>query len=223
MHFESDLIDAVFCGIFGFFLPIRDKHVVPLIIEDMEKILRPRAGDPVGCFIFGRTAGAAREGDDHRDFEFVGKHAGAFEIFMEFSGDFFIGMDGVAVCGQSGNLDIVFLKEILKGLQFALIGEKLLAVAMALAGKSAGTDFDSFDAQAFDIGKHIFKRTVIKRNGDESYFHGNYFLSYFLDRIASAIIIHEVSGNFKYFLIDLTIFLFIFSDTACAVSGFAVF
>jgi len=38
MHFESDLIDAVFCGIFGFFLPIRDKHVVPLIIEDMEKI-----------------------------------------------------------------------------------------------------------------------------------------------------------------------------------------
>ena len=133
---------------------------------------------------------------------------------MELSGDFFIGMDGIAVCGQSGNLDIVFLKEILKGLQFALIGEKLLAVAMALAGKSAGTDFDSFDAQAFDIGKHIFERTVIKRNGDESYFHGNYFLSYFLDRIASVIIIHEVSGNFKYFLIDLTVFLFIFSDTA---------
>lgn len=114
VHFESDLINAVLCGIFGLFLPIRDEHVVPLVIEDMEKILRPRASDPVRSLIFGRTTGAAGESNDHRNFEFVCENAGTFEIFMEFCSDLFIGMDGVAMGRKCRNFDIVLFKEILE-------------------------------------------------------------------------------------------------------------
>ena len=53
VHLKGDLGDAMLLGKGGGLLPIGNQNLVPLVVEDLSKIVRPGAGDPVGGLICG--------------------------------------------------------------------------------------------------------------------------------------------------------------------------
>ena len=88
-------LHAVSLGKRGGLFPVRNELFAPLPVKDLEKIIRPRAGDPVGVFRALAVTGAAGEADHRVDAELFGKQYGIFEIGVIRRGGFCVGMQDV--------------------------------------------------------------------------------------------------------------------------------
>src|SRR5262245_21699986 len=73
MHFQADLLDALAAGPIGGLRPVRDHDPVPLVLENLQVVGRPRAGDPVWAAVTGCAAWASTKGDDGVDLQLSGE------------------------------------------------------------------------------------------------------------------------------------------------------
>ena len=158
MHFKSDMLEAVGFTELCFFLPIRNKNFVPLVIKDFKKILGPRAGYPVGMLGFGAIAGTAGECYNRIHTKlFCQKHR-ISEICTPSSRLFFIGVNGIAVYGQSLYGHSEFFYGSLEFFKGFFIVKKHLGVAMSFAGISAAAQLKRFYADRAEIFKRFAER-----------------------------------------------------------------
>lgn len=157
---ESDAAYAVFERKFGCLLPIRNKHVIPLIIENRKILLGPCAGRPVRHLIAGSAAGTAGECDHGIKSELLGEKNGVDKIVMVTLCLGLVGMHGVAVARKSAKLDIVFLESILEFFEIRGRRKKLLRIAVSLAGVSARADLGSLYAESLELCESLFKRIL---------------------------------------------------------------
>ena len=110
VHFERDFLHSVLCRKFNRLFPIGDKHLIPLVIENIEIFRRPCAGYPVGLLSGRIAAGATGEGYDTLDADLSGKNASSFEVFFKFGCDFLVGVNTVAVHRNCRNSRIILFE-----------------------------------------------------------------------------------------------------------------
>ena len=157
MHFKGDLLDTDLLCQSGGFLPIGDQNAFPLPFQNVKIFRRPRTGDPVGIFGFFTVTGTTGEADDRVRTEFNGDLHRVHEFLVEFRGDFFIRMYGVAVAGNRGNFHIVFFEKCSQGFELFGIAEVFLGIQMCLAGITTRTDLKAVNAKLFQICEGFFK------------------------------------------------------------------
>jgi len=90
-------MDPVFARILCRLFPVRNDHLVPLVLENLMVFGRPAIGGPIGHLVPGRAAGTAGESDNDRNLELLGKSHRAAERFRIALGYPAVGMHGVAV------------------------------------------------------------------------------------------------------------------------------
>ena len=137
VHFQRDLLNAVRRGEGGRLFPVGDQHVVPLILQCGAEIRRPGAGDPVWGFVQRAAAGAAAEPHDAADAQLLRQQYGAYEIVVIRLRDRSVGVYGVAVHAQRGNLQPVPPEGFLERAQFLFVVQQYGGVAVRLAGIAA--------------------------------------------------------------------------------------
>src|SRR5213594_2427525 len=62
MHLERDFFDSVLARKLDRFLPIRNRHLSPLVFQNLQEIRRPRARHPIRLFVAWRATRTAAEG-----------------------------------------------------------------------------------------------------------------------------------------------------------------
>ena len=97
MHFQSDLSNAVLSGEGRRFPPIGNEDLVPLVVQNLLKILRPGTGDPVGIVGVRIAAGAAGKGVDSAEPQPLGQQDRVPYGFIIGPGRLRIGMDRIAM------------------------------------------------------------------------------------------------------------------------------
>ena len=113
MHLDGDL-HAVVGGEFPVLAPVGSDDFVPLPVEDLEVVGRPRAGDPVGRGRVRGVAGASGEIDDDGDAELFGEQDRFATDFAVFLGARRVGMQRVAVAAERADADAVVFQDLLK-------------------------------------------------------------------------------------------------------------
>ena len=157
---KSYLIDAVSLCERDKVFPIGNEHLVPLPLEDLAEVIRPRADDPVGVFCALVVAGAAGEGVYLMQAELLGEQNGVSDGLVILRSKLLVGVDGVAVARKGAYLHAVFGNERLELLELMLIGEQGLGVGMGVTGVAAAAYLDHLDAEGFEIFKGFLKREV---------------------------------------------------------------
>ena len=105
MRLKGDLLHSVTGGELCLLFPIGDGDLLPLPPEDGEEIRGPGAGDPVGIFGADVITGAARESGDDGDIDPGGEADGGLENLVMLAGEGVVGMNGIAVAGERGDLE----------------------------------------------------------------------------------------------------------------------
>ena len=82
------------------------------------------------------------------------------DCFVKLSGNFLVGVHGVAVTAQCTDFNIILFNKSLELFKLILIAEKLLGVGMAVAGVAAATNFNHFNALGFKIFECLFERKI---------------------------------------------------------------
>ena len=147
VHLKGDVGDVVGQGEGTRLLPVGNDLLIPLPVQDGEKILGPGAGDPVGVLGALVVAGAAREGDDGIHAHLLGQQDRVAEVGVEGRGDGRVGMEGVAVAGQRAHLHVVLLQGGDEFIVLGGVGQQLGGVAVSLAGVTARAQLYGVDAQ----------------------------------------------------------------------------
>src|SRR6266487_2658081 len=83
MNLQADLADAFTARKRHRLAPIRNDDLVPLVIENLQIIGRPRTSDPIGRTVARRAARAAAEIDDDIDLQPVRQADDLAEIRVE--------------------------------------------------------------------------------------------------------------------------------------------
>ena len=168
MHFKGDFGHAAGPGDFGGFLPIGDKDLIPLPVQDFAVVLRPGAGDPVGPFGGFTVAGTAGEGDDRIHAELFRQAAGVHKYLVIRRGLFFIRMDRVAVAGEDADFEVKFLQQVLEFGDFVGIVEIDLGFQMVVIGVTAGAELHGLDSEGMQVGEGIPGGHTLQRDGENS-------------------------------------------------------
>ena len=112
MHFQRYFFHSVGGGKLYGFLPVGNKHFLPLVFQNVLIFRRPRASNPVGLLRLGIAARASRKRDEAFYSYLTRQNAGRFEIFFEFGGNGLVGVDAVAVHRYRRNGGIILFKSI---------------------------------------------------------------------------------------------------------------
>src|SRR6266850_1050542 len=161
MHFERQAFDAVITRVFGCFLPVGDDLFFPLPVLHLSVFRRPAVGDPVGLRVLGRSAGAAGKTDDDFYVEHFGKEDGLAKSVYVFLSVFGIGMNGVAVATEGGNVNPLVFKSFLPSLGFATVGDEFVERTMMIVRIPAGADLHGLEAEGADFLEHGVEGKVV--------------------------------------------------------------
>ncbi len=161
VHFECDMRHVVCESKSACFLPIGDDAFIPLPIENGEKVLGPRAGDPVGIFRACVVTWAAGKGDDGINAHFFGKENGVAKIGIELCRNLFVGVQSVSVSGKRANGDIISFKSFHKCIKFCIVDKKLRRVALCRTGVSAGSKLNGVYAERGQCLQSLFQGFVV--------------------------------------------------------------
>ena len=147
VHLKGDVGDVVGQSEGTCLLPVGNDLLVPLPVQNGQEVLGPGAGDPVGVLGTLVVAGAAREGDDGVHTHLLGQQNGVAEVGVEGLGNGLVGMEGIAVAGQSADLYVVLLQSGDELVVLGGIGQELRGVAVSLAGVTARAQLYGVNAQ----------------------------------------------------------------------------
>src|SRR6266850_1418727 len=161
MHFERQAFDAMIACVFGCFLPVGDDLFLPLPILHLSVFRRPAVGDPVGLRVLGSSPGAAGKADDDFHVEHFGEEDGLAKSVYVFLGVFGIGMNGVAVATEGGNVNPLVFKSFLPSLGFATVGDEFVERTMMIVRIPAGADLHGLEAEGADFLEHGVEGKVV--------------------------------------------------------------
>ena len=163
MHLDGDL-DAVIGGELRVLRPIGRHHFVPLPLENLEIVGRPRAGDPVGPFGVRRIARAAAEIDHHRHAELLRQQDRLPAGFLVVLRALLVGMQRIAVAAQRADAEAVIGQLLLEVVQFARVVEHR-EFAVGVARIVSGAQFHGIDVVALQFLENVFQRTIATTGG----------------------------------------------------------
>src|SRR5438874_1828313 len=139
MRLEGDAY-AFVAGLGGFALPVRQQHLIPLIVQNLRELRRPSTGDPVRGTISRSAARTATERTDDIDSQFRRQaHGDVLGALMPASYRR-IGMDGIAMArqsteGQAMAGEVVFDLLLQGGLREGRLGVEQFALRIGSAGQ----------------------------------------------------------------------------------------
>src|SRR6266850_2293072 len=148
---ESKIQDAILVDVFGI-----EGGVLHMCV-----FRRPAVGDPVGLRVLGRSAGAAGKTDDDFYVEHFGKEDGLAKSVYVFLSVFGIGMNGVAVATEGGNVNPLVFKSFLPSLGFATVGDEFVERTMMIVRIPAGADLHGLEAEGADFLEHGVEGKVV--------------------------------------------------------------
>ena len=121
MHLKGYFFHAVGFSDIRRFFPVRDQHVIPLVLQGFAILGRPGAGDPVGALGFRAVAGTAGEGHDGIHPQLLCQLAGVHKHVVIHLGRGFIRVHRIAVAGQHADFQLVLFEQLLKFLDFPVV------------------------------------------------------------------------------------------------------
>ena len=179
MHFQRDLLYSVSVREADRFFPVWNQHLVPLPIEDLKVIVRPRTSNPVRILRALMVSGTAGKGDYGIDTYFFREQDRVAEIRIVFGCDFFIGMHRVAVSGERGDLKPVFIYRRLEFVKLLFVRKQLRGVAVSLSGIASGAYFHSLHPKGFETRESFVKRFRAVKICEYTKFHKSDLLPFF--------------------------------------------
>ena len=91
------------------FFPVRNQNIVPLIFQNLGKIIRPRTGNPVGSLVLRRSTRATGKRIYNRNTKLFCQQDRIGQILIEFLCNRFIRMYCIPVCTQCTDLQAIFV------------------------------------------------------------------------------------------------------------------
>jgi hypothetical protein len=85
--------------------------------------------------------------------------------------DLLVGMDGIAMAGERGNLEPARADGGDEFGELAVIGQQLIGLAMGIARIGAGADLDTIAFQAGDVIEGLVQREMGENRGENADFH----------------------------------------------------
>ena len=134
-------------------LPIRDEDFVPLVIEDLQVVVRPGAGYPVRVLSALMVAGAAREGNNGINAHLLCEQDGVAEVLVVSLGNLLVGVNVISVSAESGDVHAVLVEQCEEFLILLLIVQQDLGVAVRLSGISARAELERVDSEIVKLLK----------------------------------------------------------------------
>src|SRR3990172_2212669 len=89
--------DVVLLSVAGSGAPVGDSHLVPLVIENLEEVGRPGAGEPIGDGVGGRASRQPRHGIDYRYTQHLSQLNGFAQQIIRLTGNNLIRANRVPV------------------------------------------------------------------------------------------------------------------------------
>ena len=152
-------------------LPVGEHALLPLPLEHLRELGRPRRGDPVGLRRFGVAARAAREGDHLLHVELAGQFDRLPEHRVVRLGDLLVRVNRVAVAGQRADHEPAARDGVFERLELLLALQQLGRLAVPVARIRARADLHRFEAQLLHVVERLFKRLVAEEHRENADFH----------------------------------------------------
>ena len=171
VHLEGDFLDSVLRREGRGLLPVGNQNLVPLPVENLRVVVRPRACDPVGVLRIGAVAGAAGEADYRVDAELLAHEDRVDEVVVVLFRDFLVRVDRIAVAAEGADLQAVPVHRLLELAERLLVVKKDLGLAVGVARVAAASDLDALGAGIRKIFHRFGGGKVAEQHADYSYFH----------------------------------------------------
>src|SRR3979490_2085669 len=130
MHFKRQLSNTVFASKLRGFLPIRNNFFFPLPILHLGVFRWPAIGNPVRLGIARRASGTAGKTYDDFYVEDLRELNGLAKRFGVFGSVLRVGMDGIAVAAQRGDVNAAVFKFLFPRFSLAGVTQELIDRAM---------------------------------------------------------------------------------------------
>ena len=171
VQLQGNLRHAVLPGEGDEALPVGDQHLIPLVVQNSQIVVRPGAGHPVGIFGFRAVPGAAGEAGDGVDAELFRQQHRLAHIAVIALRQGLVRVDGVSVAGQGADGEAGVLQRLLQLCQLLLIGQQLGGVEVGLAGVAAAAGLQGLDAEALENLQRLGQGLVLQNVCDDSDLH----------------------------------------------------
>ena len=165
VHLQSNLIDTVRFGKGHKVLPIGNQHFVPLPVQNFQILRGPCAHHPVGVLALGAVAGTAGETVDLMQAQLFSHQNRVVHIVVKLLGHLLVGMDGIAMAAEGADFQAGILDSLHKLLEFRLIVEQHLGIAVIFAGITTTADLHHLGAKRFKIGQSLRQRGLADHIG----------------------------------------------------------
>ena len=168
MHLQGNLFDAVGTHEGDSLFPIGDELFIPLIVKNCQKIIGPRAGNPVGILGIIAVSGAAGKGHNRFDPQLFRQQNGILEILFCRLGDVLLWVDGIRMGAQGADIHMIVFQPTLQLFDLGIVIQIDIRVKVSFSGRSATAQLQRLDAQATQIFHRVFQVHTIQGNGQYS-------------------------------------------------------
>ncbi len=159
VHLDGDT-DARLLAHAGRLLPVREDALVPLPVEHLQVLGRPRRGDPVRLLRGRIPAWTPAEGDHLLDTEAAREVDGLLEDPVMIRRDLLVGMKRIPVAGEGADEEPAIVDRLLERLDLRVALEQLRRVAMGVARVGSRADLDGREPQLLQVVERLLERLV---------------------------------------------------------------
>jgi hypothetical protein len=152
-------------GELGLTDPVRLDDFLPLPLERVEILGRPRTGDPIGPLRTGRIARAAREIDHHRYAQLFGEADSLAAHFLVMLGVVPIRVQGVSVAAEGADGEALVRQSRLEGRKRGTVFEHG-ELAMSVSRIVARSQLDGVDFVALELLQNFIERKLGQEGGE---------------------------------------------------------
>ena len=124
------------------------------------------------------VAGTAGEGDDGAQSGLFRQQDGVPEVVLKARGHVLVGMDAVAVDGQSGQLHIAALEGVEPFVKRLVVVQQDVRVGVVVARVSAAADLHGLDADGLQLLQGLLQRLLRVQVFTYADFHAGYSFQY---------------------------------------------
>src|SRR5260370_7401834 len=161
MHFECEALYAMLASVFRGVLPVRNDFFFPLPVLHLGVFGGPAIGDPVGLGVLRSAARTAGKADDDFYIEDFGEEHGLAERVDIFLSVLEIGMNGIAVTTERGDVNSAVFKFFLPCFGFGSISDEIVEWAMRIVRIASRADLHDFHTQRGDSIQHGIEGEVV--------------------------------------------------------------
>src|SRR5581483_8991757 len=171
-------LDAVVAGEARRVAPVRDRFLLPLPLEHVEELGRPRGRHPVGMRGGVGVAGTAGEGDDDRDVELVREADGLPKELVVLARRLRVRVERIAVARERADRQPRVLELVPERVRAAVALQQRVHVEMIAAGPSAGPELQRLNLpERSNLVDHLLLRERAEHGREQPQLHDAVTLS----------------------------------------------